>query len=141
MASKFQVMMVSACVTLLLIVASAAGRSSTPVLGWGGAFSNGAGFGKVKPRHVFLGGDPTGNVTSVGWHNWGSQRSMGFGTGWCPGRSVASGHSCSVSLHAYALGTCHHRLAYTRLAFYSKSRPTSHWKLGSKWNICSGRPA
>jgi hypothetical protein len=128
----------TAAALLLIVSASAVGRSSTPVLGSRQAFPNGAGFGTVKPRHVFLGGDPTGNVTSVSWRNWGSQRSAGFGTGWCPGRSVASGHSCSVSLHAFRLGSCHHRRAYTAMTFYFKSRPSSRWKLGSKWNVCSG---
>lgn len=139
MANKLRATLITAAVPLLLVVSSPAlGRGSTPVLGWKHAFLNEAGFGAVKPRHVFLGGDPTGNVTSVSWRNWGSQRSMGFGTGWCPGRSVASGHPCPVSLHAYALGSCHRRRAYTEMSFYFKPRPNSHWRLGSKWNICRG---
>jgi hypothetical protein len=139
MFSKLTTMVITAALGLLLVAASSAvGRSSTPVLGSKQAFPNGAGFGTVKPRHVFLGGDPTGSVTSVSWHRWGRQRSTGFGTGWCPGRSVASGHPCSVSLHVYALANCHRRRAYTKMAFYFKTRPSSRWKLGSKWNICSG---
>lgn len=141
MTSKVKTTLTTAAIPLLLVISSPAlGRGSTPVLGWKHAFPSGAGFGTVKPRHVFLGGDPTGDVTSIGWRNWGIQRSMGFGTGWCPGRSVAAGHPCPVSLHTYALGTCHGRRAYTGMSFYFKSRPRSHWKLGSKWNICTGMP-
>jgi hypothetical protein len=130
--------MIAAVLGLLVLAASSAiGRTLTPVLGAKRAFPNGAGFGMVKPRHVFLGGDPTGNVTSLSWHNWGRQQSTGFGTGWCPGRSVASGHPCAVSLHVYALANCHRRRAYTKMAFYFKTRPSARWKLGSKWNICT----
>jgi hypothetical protein len=141
MASKLKTTLTTGAIPLLLVISSPAlGLGSTPVLGGKHAFRSGAGFGTVKPSHVFLGGDPTGNVTSIAWRNWGSQRSIGSGTGWCPGRSVAAGHPCPASLHAYALGTCHRRRAYTEMAFYFKSHPRSHWKLGSKWNICTGTP-
>jgi hypothetical protein len=139
MVGKLKTTVIAASLWVLVVAASSAiGLTSTSVLGAKQAFPNGAGFGTVKPRHVFLGGDPTGNVTSVAWHNWGSQRSTGFGTGWCPGRSVASGHPCPVSLHVYALATCHRRRAYTKMAFYFKTRPSARWKLGSRWNICTG---
>jgi hypothetical protein len=42
---------------------SLAQTGGSPILGWSHAFPNGAGFGRVTPRHVYLGGDPTGNVT------------------------------------------------------------------------------
>jgi hypothetical protein len=125
---------------LLVISSPASGRGSTPVLGWKHAFSNGVGFGSVRPRHVYLGGDVTGNVTAISWHNWGRMRSFGFGTGWCPGSSVATGYYCPVSLHTDKLGTCHGRRAYKEMAFYFRFHPRSHWKFGSKWNICTGMP-
>lgn len=117
---------------------TAFGRGASPVLGWNSAFQNGDGFGMVKPRRVYLGGDPTGNVSSITWRDWGTGRSVGFGTGWCPGRSVASGHPCRAALHVYGLGTCHGLRAYRDLAFYFKSGQHRRWELGSRWNICSG---
>ena len=116
-----------------------AAASGGPVLGWARAFSNGAGFGQVKPRRVYLGGDPTGEVRSLRWHAWGAGTTAGFGTGWCPGRSVADGHFCTVSLHASDVGRCHGHRAYRTLAFYFKPGPHKTWLLGSKWDVCTGQ--
>jgi hypothetical protein len=130
---------VSAVIALLFVVTSpiAFGRTTSPVLGWKHAFQNGRGFGTAKPRTVYLGGDPTGLVKSINWRHWGASRSVGFGQGWCPGRSVAAGHPCSAALHLSRLGTCHGRSAYITLAFYFKSGRT--WTAGSKWNACTGQ--
>lgn len=117
--------------------ASTAWAVQTPVLGSGRAFPNGAGFGAAAPRQVFLGGDPTGNVTGLHWHGWGRARTTGFGTGWCPRQSVANGFSCPFSLHASNLGRCHARRAYRTLVFYFK--PGRRWIYGSKWDACTGR--
>jgi hypothetical protein len=135
MSSRFGVaLLLALAVTGALPTAFA--RSPAPVLGWKDAFQDGQGFGSVKPRTVYLGGDPTGDVTAIRWRQWGLGHAVGFGRGWCPGRSVASGHPCSVALHAYGLGTCHGRLAYRTLAFYFKSG--TKWTVGSKWDVCSG---
>ena len=133
------VLAVAVVVASLLACVSLALARGTPVLGWGHAFPNGRGFGLVKPGHVFLGGDPTGDVTGVRWRGWGSAKATGFGTGWCPGRSVAAGYYCSVSLHAYDLGQCRGRHAYRTLTFYFKFGPRRRWSFGSKWNACTGQ--
>jgi hypothetical protein len=117
-------------------VSPAWGRARTPVLGSHQAFSNGQGGGTVKPRVVFLGGDPTGRVTGISWTDWGAARAVGDGRGWCPGQSVAAGHYCSAALYVSRLGTCHGHWAYRSLAFYFKDR--GKWVFGSKWNACSG---
>lgn len=91
----------------------------------------------MRPRTVFLGGDPSGQVQSISWRNWGNGRAAGFGEGWCPGSSVASGHPCLASLHIYGLGTCHGRRAYTALALWFKQGGS--WTAVSKWNICNGQ--
>jgi hypothetical protein len=137
MSRRFVAVLLALTVTFACALPSAFGRSPAPVLGWKAAFPNGQGFGAVKPRTVYLGGDPTGNVSAITWHQWGLKRSVGFGRGWCPGRSVASGHPCLAALHVYGLGTCHGRRAYRTLAFYFKSR--TRWTAGSKWNVCSGQ--
>src|SRR5580658_6778909 len=46
-----------------------------------GTFFNGVGFGKVAPREVFNGGDPTGLVTAITWHGWGKKAAVGAGRG------------------------------------------------------------
>ena len=139
MSRRFISVLLALAVPLVCALPSALGRNRTPVLGWKRAFPSGKGFGVVKPRTVYLGGDPTGNVASITWHNWGSGRAVGFGQGWCPGRSVASGHPCRVPLHVYGLGTCHGLRSYRNLSFYFKPGRHRHWTPGSKWNICSGQ--
>jgi hypothetical protein len=110
-----------------------------PVLGWSHAFLNSKGFGAAEPQTVFLGGDPTGEVSKLRWQHWGGRRSIGFGRGWCPGRSVASGHYCTASLHLYDLANCHGLRAYRMMVFYFKPSPRRHWIVGAKLNICDGR--
>lgn len=115
---------------------SASASAGAPVLGAKGAFPNGKGFGSVKPRVVYLGGDPTGYVSAITWRHWGAARAVGFGQGWCPGQSVAAGHHCRAALHVSALGTCHGRRAYRTLVFYFRDH--ERWMFGSRWNACSG---
>ena len=125
--------------TVLVALASPTAMAATqPVLGWKGAFSFGKGFGSIRPRTVYLGGDPTGEVSSLGWQHWGSRRATGYGRGWCPGSSVASGHPCQAALRASSLGLCHGRRGYRTLAFYFKMGTS--WTFGSRWNICRGQP-
>jgi hypothetical protein len=126
-------------IAIVLTSAHVAHAGGSPVLGWAHAFPNGKGFGHVRPPNVYLGGDPTGNVTRLRWPTWGAARTIGFGTGWCPGRTVAAGYYCSVSLHASDLGRCHGRRGYRGLAFYFKPGPHRPWAFGSRWNICSGQ--
>lgn len=117
-------------------VALGLGSTPVPVLGSKTAFPSGKGFGAVKPRVVFLGGDPTGYVSSISWRHWGDARAVGSGRGWCPGRSVAAGYHCKASLRVSGLGTCDGRSAYRDLTFYFKTR--RGWMLGSKRNACTG---
>ena len=35
------------------------------------------GFGQVKPRTIFYGGDPTGLVCYIHWRNWGAPTALG----------------------------------------------------------------
>jgi len=135
--AKRQLRIMLVAVTVLCALASSTAIAATvPVLGWKGAFSFGKGFGAVKPRTVYLGGDPTGLVKSISWPRWGTRGPWGYGTGWCPGSSVASGHPCQAALRASNLGLCHGQRAYRKLAFYFKTGPG--WTSGAKWNICRG---
>lgn len=88
----------------MVVVPGALAAGSRPVLGWGHASINGRGLGAVAPLTVYLGGDPTGEVSKLRWHHWSGSETVGFGQGWCPGRSVADGHFCNASLHLSNLG-------------------------------------
>jgi hypothetical protein len=112
--------------------------SPTPVLGWKAAFPNGKGFGKVKPRIVYLGGDPTGYVSKLRWTRWGRAMAIGHGQGWCAGESVAQGYYCKASLHVYDLGSCHGHRAYRMISFYFKPRANRPWERGATYNACTG---
>ncbi len=124
----------------MLLVAglpTALAHTTSPVLGWKHAFRGGTGFGAAKPRTVFLGGDPTGEVKSITWQHWGAARAVGFGQGWCPGQSVAAGHPCSAALHVSKLGICHGRRAYINVGFYFKTG--TKWTAGGRLNACTGQ--
>ena len=120
-------------------VPAALAGGGRPVLGWKQAFPSGKGFGTAKPPTVYLGGDPTGYVSKLRWNRWGTDKTVGYGQGWCPGRSVASGHYCMTSLHGYDLVTCHGRRAYRMMVFYFKPDPGRHWIAGAKLNVCTGQ--
>jgi len=122
-----------------LSVPAALAGGGRPVLGWQHAFPNGTGFGMVEPRTVYLGGDPTGYVSKLRWQRWGSGKTVGYGQGWCPGRSVASGHYCTTSLHVYDLATCHGRHSYRMMVFYFKPGSRQHWIVGARLNVCTGQ--
>lgn len=131
------------CVLAVLMVSApgASAGGAPPVLGWKRAFMNGEGFGAVQPRTVYLGGDPTGEVSMLRWHRWGRAKTVGFGHGWCPRQSVAAGYYCTASLHVYGLTTCRGRRAYRMMSFYFKPGVHRHWIAGSTWNICTGQSA
>jgi hypothetical protein len=58
---------------------SSANVSCSTLLGARPFAPNGAGFGTCKPRHIFNGGDPSGDVVSIKWKLWGSKDAIGFG--------------------------------------------------------------
>jgi hypothetical protein len=61
-----------------------------PVLGRAsGDFSRATGLGKVRPRRIDFGGDPTSFVKRITWHSWGGLRARGTGRAvWVPPRNV-----------------------------------------------------
>jgi hypothetical protein len=127
-----------ASASLILIPAAAsASRRAVPVLGSRHAFPAGVGFGTVKPKTVYFGGDPTGEFTNVGWTGWGNVQSTGKGKGSYPppGKPVADAVRVPVTLVASSLGSCNGHLAYRRLAvtFVYKH----HNEKGVTRNICS----
>jgi hypothetical protein len=96
------------------------------------------GFGKAAPRHLFNGGDPSGEVAKLTWRHWGGPSATGRGVTWLlrpeggyyarPGRIV---------LRAEALGTCPDgTAAYTRLEFRVAERPAE--PVRGRWQAWGG---
>jgi hypothetical protein len=102
-------------VAVLVALATAA----TPTLGrpWGPYQK---GYGEVKPRTIFGGGDPTGLVEHVRWRSWGG-RAIGSGIGYWnwPGLGVSDGTvRARAVVVAYDLGRCRGKPAYRKLQWY-----------------------
>jgi hypothetical protein len=116
--------------------AAAVAASSTPVLGSAKTFQGGKGFGKVQPKTVFLGGDPTGLFQHLSWKHWGSSTATGTGTGFYPppGKPTADSVKVPVTLVASSLGSCSGHTGYRKLATYFTYK--GHKKAGSKFSIC-----
>jgi hypothetical protein len=123
-------------IALIVIPAGLASAGASPVLGNKKAFPSGKGFGSVKPKTVFLGGDPTGLFTKLTWNGWGKSKATGTGKGNYPppGKPVADAVKVPVTLVASSLGSCHGRQAYRKLAVYFEYK--GHKKSGIKTSIC-----
>jgi hypothetical protein len=82
------------------------------------------GFGQVKPREIFYGGDPTGLVCDIHWHSWGGRVARGTGVGWYVSakESVAQGHAAIATVVASRLGKWKGRPAYNRLTWSFPNR-------------------
>jgi hypothetical protein len=116
--------------------APAARMTAVPLLGSSRVAQTGAGFGRVKPRTVFLGGDPTGYFKDVTWHAWGKAEAIGHGTGYYPppGQPVAAAVHVPVLLRASSLGACDGHLAYRRVKISFEYR--GHIEPGVTLGIC-----
>jgi hypothetical protein len=77
------------------------------------------GFGQVRPREIYYGGDPTGLVCDIHWHSWGGRVARGTAVGYYirSNQSVNEGHFALAHVIASKLGTWNGRPAYTRLTW------------------------
>ncbi len=79
------------------------------------------GFGRVRPKTISLGGDPTGLVQHIHWTSWGGTRAVGYGDAeydW-PGTAVANnGFTSGARVVAFNLGGCHGHRSYNALEWY-----------------------
>jgi hypothetical protein len=82
------------------------------------------GFGQVKPREIFYGGDPTGLVCKIRWRSWGGPVARGTGVGWyvSGSQSVSQGHAAIATVTASKPGTWKGRPAYDRLTWSFSNR-------------------
>jgi hypothetical protein len=93
---------------------------SSTTLGLAGAWFEGSGFGGVEPSLVYLGGDPTGRLTSIKWSSWGGAEASGSGSGWyvSPNTSTADGSDRPATVTAFDLGICAGHPAYQEVEWY-----------------------
>jgi hypothetical protein len=101
------------------VVAASADAASEPILA-GPWSSNQEGYGQVKPRRIFNGGDPTGLVTDIHWLTWGRSQAIGTGMAeWVgPHQDVAGGRPQPARIVLFRLGSCRGRRAYDAIEWY-----------------------
>jgi hypothetical protein len=109
------------------------------VLGAKAFAPRGVGFGTVKPKEIFNGGDPSGLIQDISWRHWGSSSATGTGKTsiFKPGGGYYP-ELVGAQLKASNLGHCtaHGPLAYRRLEAREPSRPGG--QLG-RWFLWSGQ--
>ena len=132
-----------AIVLLASLAAFAPGVGATApakvVLGSKAFAPMGVGFGTVKPKEIFNGGDPSGLVQNITWRHWGAATATGSGKTsiFKPGGGYYP-QLVGAQLRASNLGHCtaHGPLAYRRLEAREPSHPGG--PLG-KWFLWSDR--
>jgi hypothetical protein len=132
-------LLIAAVVAITLVPVVEATGADEPRLGSPAHLAPAAqGWGKAHPRHVFNGGDPSGEVAKLVWSHWGDATATGRGVTWLlrpeggyyarPGRIV---------LRAEGLGVCADGTpAYTRLEFRVAHRPGG--PVGRHWHLWAG---
>ena len=76
-------LLVAALLALTLDPVDTAEAVSEPVLGSPSHLAPTAkGWGRAHPRHVFNGGDPSGEVAHLSWRHWGAPTATGRGVTW-----------------------------------------------------------
>lgn len=126
--------------------ATSAGKSRAPVLG-SKKFEapGGVGWGTVKPKEIFNGGDPSGLVTNIKWTGWGEKKAYGWGRNaiFKPGGGYYP-QLVRIELRAQQLGSCSKggRPAYTHLYAREPSKPGGKLGRWYSWgynghNICT----
>ena len=100
------VLLVTATAVLLVATTAAATEpivspKADPYFRFGGLKGT-KGFGRIKPREIYYGGDPTGLVCRIHWHSWGRRVARGTGVGWyvSGNQSVAQGHAAIATVMA-----------------------------------------
>jgi hypothetical protein len=80
----------------------------------------GKGFGQVKPRTIYLGGDISGEVCRIHWLTWGRPVAIGQGIAWYigPRQATYQGHAAPALIALSRLGTYRGRPAYRRYEWW-----------------------
>jgi trypsin len=121
---------------------AAGGPEACPVvLGRKHWLPNGQGWGAVKPKTVFNGGDPSGLVDHIHWKSWGGSEAVGRGKTaiYKPSGGYYSKH-VPADLRATNVGICAGRRAYRHLEIRVPSKPggpMGQWQAWSnQQNLC-----
>jgi hypothetical protein len=120
MTRRIKLLAALALVTAAVVTTSAlAGSPPVPILTGPNPMS-GKGFGQVKPRLIYQGGDESGLVCRIRWLSWGGTLAVGTGTSWYikPGQVTAAGKWAPAVIVLYHLGTWHGRPAYRAWTWY-----------------------
>ena len=130
---------VAGLVAVTLAPVTSADAVDEPVLGSPAHLAPaGKGWGKAHPRHIFNGGDPSGEVAKLAWRHWGEATATGRGVTWLL-RPEGGYHARpgKIVLRAEGLGSCPDGTsAYTRLEFRVADRPGG--PVGKRWHPWAG---
>ena len=114
---------------------------AVPTLGRfaGGYAINGVGFGQVRPKEIFNGGDASGMVSHITWKSWGGPKAIGTGTAEYvrPNQSSASGAEEPATVVAFNLGLCGGKLMYRAVEWYFPQHGQA-FNPSQYENICTG---
>jgi len=113
---------------------------TVPTLGrFAGVFINGVGFGQVRPKEIFNGGDPTGMVSHITWKSWGGPKAIGTGMALYvgPNQIVADGTNETATVVAFNLGLCGGKLMYRAVEWYFPQHGQA-FNPSQYENICTG---
>lgn len=112
------------------------------VLGAKAFAPSGAGFGRVKPSKIYLGGVPSGLIKHVHWRHWGKKRALGHGRTYIykPQGGYYKG-SVRAKLRAHSLGHCggHHVRAYRHLSARIPKHPGGPLGPWRSWGTLGGQ--
>ena len=111
-----------------------------PVLGRAsGNFSHATGLGKVRPRRIDFGGDPTSFVKRITWHSWGGLRAKGTGRAvWVPpNQPVSNGRIQNVRIVGFHRGMCDGTFMYKAVEWYFPQHH-QHFTTHHYANVCAG---
>jgi hypothetical protein len=132
---------VCALAAVMATTALATGTNSSKVVLGSKAFagSGGEGWGTVRPKTIFNGGDPSGLVSKIHWKSWGGKSASGVGLNaiFKPGGGYY-GKRVHIELRATDLGRCTAKgpLAYRKLMAREPSKPGGK---DGKWFAWSGK--
>ena len=120
--------------------AATASAVHQPVLGRAsGDFSRATGLGKVRPRRIDFGGDPTSFVKRITWHSWGGLRARGTGRAvWVPpGQPTSNGRIQNVTIVGFHRGMCNGTFMYKAVEWFFPQHH-QHFTTHHYANVCAG---
>jgi hypothetical protein len=88
---------------------------------------------------VFLGGDPTGDLTQISWTSWGGTTAVGTGISLyvAPNEISAAGTEQKATVVAFDPGTCGASYAYRAVEWYFPQHH-GYFDPGDYLNACTG---